>query len=224
MAEHDVHSLIMKSLLGTWICMAAVLMTPLHAEYRTWSNTEGVKIEAEFVKSEGDKVTLRLRNGRLSTFPVAKLSEADQDFIKSAGNSPATADAKPAVDSNRKARWLTKMDKAKEEAKETGLPILVLFTGTTWCPYCIKLEKEVFAEKEFKEFANQNLVLMILDFPAAGGGSRKDEEMQKEFGVTGFPRYFLVDAEGKKLSSGGYHDGITPKSFAEWVKKSAPKN
>lgn len=209
-----------KNLFAGWFCMA-VLMTPLHAEYRAWSNTEGVKIEAEFVKSEGDKVTLRMRNGRLSTFPVAKLSEADQDFIKSAANAPAAAES--AVDSNRKARWLTKMDKAKEEAEETGLPILVLFTGSTWCSYCIKLEKEVFAEKEFKEFANQNLVLMMLDFPAGGGGSRKDEELQKEFGVTGFPRYFLVNAAGDKLASGGYHDGITPKSFAEWVKKSAPK-
>lgn len=112
------------------------------------------------------------------------------------------------------------MDKAKEEAKETGLPILVLFTGTTWCPYCIKLEKGVFAEKEF---ANQNLVLMILDFPAGGGGSRKDEELQKEFGVKGFPTYFLVNAAGDKLGKGGYNNGISPKSFAEWVKNSAPK-
>jgi thioredoxin-related protein len=213
----------MKSALTGWIFMAAVSMAPLHAEYRTWSNTEGVKIEAEFVKAGGGKVTLRLRNGRLSTFPVAKLSETDQDFIKSAGNSPATAAAEPAVDSNRKAKWLTKMDRAKEEAKETGLPILVLFTGTTWCPYCIKLEKEVFAEKEFKDFANRNLVLLMLDFPAGGGGNRKDEELQKEFGVSGFPTYFLVNAAGDKLAKDGYHDGINPKAFAEWVKKSVPK-
>lgn len=210
-----------KNLFAGWICLAAVLMTPLHAEYRTWSNTEGVKIEAELVKTEGGKVTLRLRDGRLSTFSSVKLSSEDQEFIKNAAAVPSNA--KPAVDPGRKARWFTKMDKAKEEAKETGLPILVLFTGTSWCPYCIKLEKEVFAEKEFKEFANQNLVLLMLDFPAGGGGSRKDEELQKEFGVTGFPTYFLVNAAGDKLAQGGYQGGITPKSFAEWVKNSAPK-
>lgn len=214
----------MKSQLAAWIWMSVVLVAPLHAEYRTWTNTEGVKIEAELVKSENGKVTMRMRDGKLSTFPVSKLSSEDQDFIKNAGAAtPNNASAKPTVDANRKAKWLTKMDKAKEEAKETGLPILVLFTGTTWCPYCIKLEKEVFAEKEFKDFANENLVLMMLDFPAGGKGGRKEEELQKEFGVTGFPRYFLVNAAGEKLASGGYHNGITPKSFAEWVKKSAPK-
>ncbi len=213
----------MKSQLAAWIWMVAVLATPLHAEYRTWTNTAGVKIEAELVKAEGGNVTIRLRNGSLTTFPQAKLSEADIGFIKSSQSVPETSGVKPAIDPGRRAKWLTKMDKAKEESKETGLPILVLFTGTTWCPYCIKLEKEVFAEKEFKEFANQNLVLMMLDFPAGGGGSRKDEELQKEFGVKGFPKYFLVNAAGEKLASGGYHSGINPKAFAEWVKKSAPK-
>ena len=64
----------MKSLIAGWICMAAALMTSLHAEYRTWTNTEGVKIEAELVKAEGGMVTMRLRNGSLSTFPETKLS------------------------------------------------------------------------------------------------------------------------------------------------------
>jgi thiol-disulfide isomerase/thioredoxin len=221
--ETDVQSFIMRSQFTAWIWTAAVLTMPLHAEYRTWTNAAGVKIEAELVKTEGENVTIRLRNGNLSTFPKTKLSEADIGFIKSSQSAPETPAAKPAVEPGRRAKWLTKMDKAKEESKETGLPILVLFTGTTWCPYCIKLEKEVFAEKEFKEFANQNLVLMMLDFPAGGGGSRKDEELQKEFGVKGFPAYFLTDADGKKLASGGYYDGITPKAFEEWVKKSAGK-
>lgn len=206
--------------------MAAVLATPLHAEYRTWTNTEGSKIEAELVKAEGGNVTMRLRNGKLTTFSQTKLSAADNEFVKASQSAPQSSgasEAKSAVDPGRKAKWLTKMDKAKEEAKETGLPILVLFTGTTWCPYCIKLEKEVFAEKEFKEFANQNLVLMILDFPAGGGGNRKDRDLQKEFGVTGFPTYFLINAEGEKLAKGGYHNGISPKVFAEWVTRSAPK-
>lgn len=213
----------MNKQLAGWIFLAGVLATPLRAEYRAWTNTEGVKIEAELVKAEGGNVTLRLSSGKQTTFSQSKLSAADLEFIKAGQSAPETAAAKPSADPGRKAKWLTKMDKANEEAKATGLPILVLFTGTTWCPYCIKLEKEVFAEKEFKEFANQNLVLMMLDFPAGGGGSRKDEELQKEFGVKGFPKYFLVNAAGEKLASGGYHSGINPKAFAEWVKKSAPK-
>jgi len=211
-----------KSLLGV-IGIASVLIAPLPAEYRTWTNTAGVKIEAEFVKAEDGNVTLRLRNGALSSFSQTKLSEPDIQFIKTAQSPAETPVTKPAVDPSRKARWLTKMDKAQEEAKATGLPILVLFTGTSWCSYCIKLEKQVFSEKAFKEFANQNLVLLMLDFPPGGGGSRKDQELQKEFGVQGYPTYFLVDGGGQKLARGGYNDGINPELFAGWVKQATGK-
>ena len=200
-----------------------LLSLPLKAEYRAWTNTEGVKIDAQLVKAEGDQVTLRLRNGRVTTFAQSKLSEADREFIKAAAAAHQAAEeapAKPKIEADRRAKWLTKMDRAKEEAAETGLPILVLFTGTSWCPYCVKLENEVFSQKEFKTFADQNLVLLILDFgPGGSPKNRKDGELADEFGVSGFPRYFLIDAAGKKLASGGYHSGINPEKFAAWVKE-----
>lgn len=202
---------------------AIFLISPLHAEYRQWVNTEGVKIDAELVKVDGDNVTLRLRNGKTSTFSQSKLSTADQEFLKSQESSADEAEAKPAVDPKRKAKWLGKMDKAQEQAKETGLPILVLFTGTSWCPYCIKLEDEVFSKSEFKTFADQNLVLLMLDFGPGGAASNKrDEKLAKEYGVKGFPAYFLTDANGKQLARGGYHNGINPGVFADWAKKATP--
>ena len=201
---------------------------PAFAEFRTWTNSTGVKIEAEFVKSEGTNVTLRLRNGKNSTFSETKLSAEDREFLKTASAAPAPSGAdgaKPAaVDPNRKAKWLTKMDKAKKEAEETGLPILVLFTGTDWCPYCIKLENQVFEKKEFKEFVDKSLVLLKLDFPAGGEAKNKaDGTLAQEFGVKGFPQYFLADAAGKPMASDGYDDDIDPEKFAAWVKSKAGK-
>jgi thiol:disulfide interchange protein len=214
----------MKRLIAGLFCIASFMPGPLFAEFRTWSNTEGAKVEAELVKSEGDNVTLRLRNGKLATFTQTKLSEADRDFIK---NNPVQAqqEAQPAVEADRKAKWLTKLSKAQEESKKTGLPILVLFTGTSWCPYCIKLENSVFSEKAFKSFANENLVLLKLDFEAGGETNDKEHKrLQEDYGVKGFPTYFLTDASGTKLAQGGYHDGINPDDFAAWVKKAAPKS
>ena len=99
-----------------------------------------------------------------------------------------------------------------------------IMTWASWCPYCIKLEKEVFSESAFDKFAGQNLVLLKLDFgPGGTPSSKKDEALQKEFGVKGFPTYFLTDAAGTKLAQGGYNAGINPEKFGEWVKKSAPK-
>jgi thioredoxin-related protein len=218
----------MKKPLSVLMFTSTVLIHPLQAEFRSWTNTEGTKIEAELVKTEGENVTLKLRNGKLSTFPQSKLSFADQDFLKSAPATPSTATPEApkagVVDAKRKAKWLSKMEKAQEEAQATGLPILVLFTGTSWCPYCIKLEKEVFAESAFKSFADQNLVLLMLDYgPGGTPSNKKDEKHAKDFGVTGYPTYFLTDATGNKLAKGGYHQGINPEKFAQWVTASAPK-
>lgn len=221
------------------LCLFAVVsMCPsaLRAEFRNWTNTEGKIVDAELVKVDGDNVTFRLRNGNMTTYSQAKLSDTDREFIKNnppsasaakpgtADEKPAPGAASPAVDAKRKAKWLTKMSKAREEAKATGLPILVLFTGTSWCPYCIKLEAEVFGKKEFSAFANQNLVLLKLDYGPGGSTSNKEQrELQSDFGVRGFPTYFLTDAEGAKLGQGGYHGGINPETFAAWVKGAAAK-
>ncbi len=203
------------------------MITPLHAGFRAWTNSEGVSIDAELVSSEGENVTLRLRSGKVTTFPQSKLSTGDQDFIKAnkeAKPAAASAETKPVVEANRKAKWLTKMDKAQEQSKETGLPILVLFTGTSWCPYCIKLEKEVFSKSDFKTFADQNLVLLVLDYgPGGTPNNKKDEKLAKDYGVTGYPTYFLTDATGKQLAKGGFHDGINPTGFSGWVKAAERK-
>lgn len=208
-----------KTVLFSGICLIG--RQAAFAEFRTWTNASGAKIEAEFVKSEGGNVTLRLKNGSNSTFSESKLSADDIAFIKAMPKSGTPEEPKAAgVDAKRKARWVAKMDKAKKEAEETGLPILLLFTGTDWCPYCVKLEDAVFAKKDFKEFADKNLVLLKLDFPGGGGGSKEDKALAKEYGVTGYPKYFLIDAAGKQMGSGGYNDGINPEKFAAWVTSS----
>jgi thioredoxin-related protein len=42
--------------------------------------------------------------------------------------------------------WLTDFSAAKKKAKEENKPILMLFTGSDWCPWCIKWEKEAFSQ------------------------------------------------------------------------------
>ncbi|MBJ7396992.1 MAG: thioredoxin family protein, partial [Akkermansiaceae bacterium] len=164
---------------------------------------------------------LKLRNGKLSTFPQVKLSEIDRAFIKSLPP-PSTDIPQASATSDRKAKWLTKLEKAQEESKLTGLPVLILFTGTSWCSYCVKLEDAVFSQKTFKKYANEKLVLLLLDFGPGGTAKSKDHEtLQSEYGVTGFPTYFLIDASGKKLAKGGYNDKINPEVFAEWVNQAS---
>ena len=70
-----------------------------------------------------------------------------------------------ANESSSDSLWLTNFETALKIAKETKKPILLDFTGSDWCGWCIRLKKEVFSENSFKSFAKQNLVLVEVDFP-----------------------------------------------------------
>ncbi|MFN7343249.1 MAG: SHD1 domain-containing protein, partial [bacterium] len=64
------------------LCIIALSLQLAQAETRAWKNIDGVEIKAEFVKVEGEDVTLKLPNGKQVTFAQSKLSEEDRAFIK----------------------------------------------------------------------------------------------------------------------------------------------
>src|SRR5580765_2149435 len=63
------------------------------------------------------------------------------------------------------ASWLTDLNAGQAQAQKEGKFVLVNFTGSDWCPWCIKLRQEVFTQPEFESFASKNLVLVEIDFP-----------------------------------------------------------
>lgn len=60
---------------------------------RTWTSTDGRKIEAAFVALEGDAVKIRMANGSTFAVPLARLSPGDQTYAKGQTSAPATAPA-----------------------------------------------------------------------------------------------------------------------------------
>ncbi|MDD5677927.1 MAG: thioredoxin family protein [Kiritimatiellae bacterium] len=107
--------------------------------------------------------------------------------------------------------WLTDFNKAKKEAAEKKLPILADFSGSDWCGWCIKLDKEVFSQKEFNEFAKGNLILFIADFPRGKEQTAdlkaQNEQLSRTYAVEGFPTVLLLDAGGKVIARTGYRRG-----------------
>ena len=117
-----------------------------------------------------------------------------------------SADAKPG--------WLTDFKQAQEQAKSAKKLVLVDFTGSDWCGWCIKLDKEVFATPEFQEYASKNLVLMEVDFPRRkelpSALKSQNERLAQELGIQGFPTLVVFDSEGKKLAEFGYEAAVPP--------------
>ena len=107
--------------------------------------------------------------------------------------------------------WHTSWDKASAESKRTGKPILMDFTGSDWCGWCIKLKSEVFDTKAFKTWAKKNVVLLELDFPRGTKLPEKIQEQNKElaqkYQVRGFPTIIFAKANGDKIGQYGYDKG-----------------
>jgi len=107
--------------------------------------------------------------------------------------------------------WTDNYDKALTEAKTSNKKVLLDFTGSDWCGWCMKLNKEVFSTAKFKEYAKQNLILVEADFPQLKKLSKKvqdqNEKLKAQFGIKGYPTVFILDGDGKTLQQLGYMEG-----------------
>ena len=107
--------------------------------------------------------------------------------------------------------WTDDYEKALEQAKKEKKNVLLDFTGSDWCGWCIKLDKEVFSKPKFKSFAKDNLVLVEVDFPQGKRLPRKTQEqnemLKDKFGIRGFPTLIVLDADGNKVGQLGYLPG-----------------
>jgi thioredoxin-related protein len=108
--------------------------------------------------------------------------------------------------------WVNQFDKAKTTAAKDGKDLLLDFTGSDWCSWCIKLHKEVFDLEAFKNAAPKKFVLVELDFPQDKSKLSKEVQdqnaaLQKQFSIRGYPTIVLADAQGRPYAQTGYQPG-----------------
>lgn len=118
------------------------------------------------------------------------------------------------------AGWDDDYDKALTKAKAEKKMVLLDFTGSDWCGWCVKLDKDIFSTPDFKAYAKDNLVLVELDFPNKKQQSEKlkaqNQKLKSEFGVKGFPTIVVLNSEGKKV---GELVGYTPGGPSAFIAK-----
>ena len=119
--------------------------------------------------------------------------------------------------------WVDDYKKAQEEAKTNNKFILLNFTGSDWCGWCIKFDKEVFSQPQFKDYAHNNLVLVELDFPRRKPQSpdlqKQNRQLAMQYEVFGFPTIVVLNSSGQKLwQYDGYFSG-GPEAFIAQLQK-----
>jgi thioredoxin-related protein len=118
--------------------------------------------------------------------------------------------------------WYLDAEKAFSVAQKEDKSVIMNFTGSDWCTWCIKLEGEVFSKREFSREALKNFVFLKLDFPSDKSKQSQEEIQQNEdlkskFGVSGFPSIYICDAAGRPFAKTGYQAG-GPKKYLSHVK------
>ncbi len=107
--------------------------------------------------------------------------------------------------------WMTDFEAAKAKAAAEQKPLLLDFTGSDWCGWCIKLDKEVFSQKAFQEYAASSLILVELDFPRSKDQSAElkaqNEALAEKYGIRGFPTILVLSSEGELIEKTGYQRG-----------------
>ncbi len=115
--------------------------------------------------------------------------------------------------------WLTNFKAAQEEAKAKNKLLLIDFTGSDWCGWCIKLDREVFSKPEFKQYAEKNLVLLEVDFPKGKKLKEADrlhnEQLAMKYNIEGFPTIIVLNANGEKVGELSYIPGGPSAFIAE---------
>lgn len=108
--------------------------------------------------------------------------------------------------------WLTDFEKAREQAATEKKALLMDFTGSDWCTWCIRLRKEVFETEVFKAAAPKSFVLLELDYPqdqskVSEEVRKQNEGLQAKYGIRGYPTILLADAAGRPFAKTGYEKG-----------------
>ena len=114
--------------------------------------------------------------------------------------------------------WHTDINKAIAISKKENKPMFLFFTGSDWCGWCIKLQKEVFKTPEFTAWAKDKVILVDLDYPRRTPQNpaiqKQNAELQQIFAVQGYPTVWFVKPtlkDGKnnleQLGSSGYLAG-----------------
>ena len=116
----------------------------------------------------------------------------------------------------------TSYEQGQQEAKANNKLVLLDFTGSDWCGWCVLLDREVFSKPQFKEYASKNLVLIEIDFPkrkpVPDALRKQNVVLARRYQIQGFPTIIVLNGDGQMVGELGYVKGGPAAFIAELEK------
>ena len=185
--------------LARWILAALVVACGTIAAYCFLGQKETVVPSEEGEASVEEKVKKR---GRIPEVDPVKVAECVAKVRQ------INERADPAVLRG----WIDDFDEAKRLAAKERKLILVDFSGSDWCGWCMKLDKEVFATEEFLSKAPKKFILLMIDSPRdktrlSEKSAKQNPGLRQRYGIRGYPTVLILDSRGEVLYKTGYRAG-----------------
>jgi thiol-disulfide isomerase/thioredoxin len=121
--------------------------------------------------------------------------------------------------------WLTSYEEAMSAAREQGRPVLTIFTGSDWCPHCRILEEKVLHTDTFRAWADDRLVLLMIDLPQQGISAEERRARSRvcvKYGIRAFPSALLVAPDGEKIAVQSGYLGQSPENWVATMDSHLP--
>jgi thiol-disulfide isomerase/thioredoxin len=118
---------------------------------------------------------------------------------------------------SNKINWMKSYSDAVAMSQSSSKPIVILFTGTGWCPACMKLEREVLSNPEFAQAVGQKFVFLKAEFPDYNESAvmaSPYKPLVDRYGINAFPTIVVINANGQQLYTVNYREG-GPQMYAQ---------
>jgi len=120
--------------------------------------------------------------------------------------------------------WVQSYDQAVSLSEASGKPIMLVFSGSDWCSYCQRLEQEVLQTAEFKSWASENVIKVMVDFPRYQSlpidVATQNQNLKQRFAanIKGYPTVLMIKPSGSVIGKTGYVAG----GSMPWIAKADP--
>ncbi|MBQ2380248.1 MAG: thioredoxin family protein [Akkermansia sp.] len=108
--------------------------------------------------------------------------------------------------------WYTDFAAAQAQAKAENKSIVLDFTGSDWCGWCMTMRRMVLDTPAFYDYARDKFVLMEVDLPRNTSKMnaeqlRQNNELVKRYNITTYPTVLVISPSGDLI--GGFTGGRT---------------
>jgi len=115
------------------------------------------------------------------------------------------------------------LDEALDAARQNGKYVYVCFSGSDWCGWCRKLEREVFSKAAFRDGVMNDYELVFIDLPQdesllSEHAKANNRKLVEKYAIEGFPTALILEPDGSVVAKTGYRKGGSAK-YVEHLKE-----